>query len=158
MQGVSDRRGVHRRRFGLSGAGRQYLPRGGFTACPEAVRSAEEVGKATTGYRLEDPEQDGVAEFDAAGNCLSIEEKPAHPQVELRRGGAVLLPQQGSRRQIHPSLGARRTGDHLGEPGVSRHERRGVDSPAGIRMARHGHARLAGRSLIFVEVIEKRQG
>ena len=54
----------------------------GFTGMlREAVRSAEEAGKATIfGYRVEDPERYGVAEFDAAGNCLSIEEKPAHPK------------------------------------------------------------------------------
>ena len=46
----------------------------GFTGMlREAVRSAEEAGKATIfGYRVEDPERYGVAEFDAAGNCLSI--------------------------------------------------------------------------------------
>lgn len=44
----------------------------GFTGMlREAVRNAEEQAKATIfGYRVEDPERYGVAEFDAAGNCL----------------------------------------------------------------------------------------
>ena len=47
----------------------------------EAVRSAEEDGKATVfGYWVSDPERYGVAEFDDDGNCLSIEEKPARPK------------------------------------------------------------------------------
>ena len=54
----------------------------GFTGMlREAVRNADEKGKATIfGYRVEDPERYGVAEFDATGNCLSIEEKPEHPK------------------------------------------------------------------------------
>lgn len=47
----------------------------------EAVRTAEQDGKATVfGYWVSDPERYGVAEFDKAGNCLSIEEKPAAPK------------------------------------------------------------------------------
>ena len=47
----------------------------------EAVRAAEEDSKATVfGYWVSDPQRYGVAEFDAAGNCLSIEEKPAQPK------------------------------------------------------------------------------
>ena len=54
----------------------------GFTGLlREAVRTAEEDGKATVfGYRVDDPGRYGVAEFDDKGNCLSIEEKPAHPK------------------------------------------------------------------------------
>lgn len=54
----------------------------GFTAkLKEAVRAAEEEKKATVfGYWVNDPERYGVAEFDAEGNCLSIEEKPEHPK------------------------------------------------------------------------------
>ena len=49
----------------------------GFThLLQEAVRTAEEEGKATVfGYWVSDPERYGVAEFDKEGNCLSIEEK-----------------------------------------------------------------------------------
>ena len=54
----------------------------GFTGMlREAVRTAEVESKATVfGYRVEDPERYGVAEFDNEGNCLSIEEKPAKPK------------------------------------------------------------------------------
>ncbi|MDE6056684.1 MAG: NTP transferase domain-containing protein, partial [Muribaculaceae bacterium] len=51
------------------------------TVLRQAVKDAEEQKKATVfGYRVNDPERYGVAEFDDAGNCLSIEEKPRHPK------------------------------------------------------------------------------
>ena len=47
-----------------------------------AVRRAE-AGEATIfGYRVADPERYGVAEFDAEGRVLSIEEKPAKPRSD----------------------------------------------------------------------------
>ena len=54
----------------------------GFTGLlQESVRNAEAEDKATVfGYYVNDPERYGVAEFDGEGNCLSIEEKPAHPK------------------------------------------------------------------------------
>ena len=53
----------------------------GFTTkLRQAVEDAEN-GKATVfGYWVSDPERYGVAEFDAEGNCLSIEEKPKEPK------------------------------------------------------------------------------
>ena len=44
------------------------------------------------GYRVEDPERYGVAEFDAQGNCLSIEEKPAHPKSNYAVVGLYFYP------------------------------------------------------------------
>ena len=47
----------------------------------EAVENAEKENKATVfGYYVNDPERYGVAEFDAEGNVLSIEEKPVQPK------------------------------------------------------------------------------
>ena len=58
-----------------------------------AVKSAEEDGKATVfGYWVNDPERYGVAEFDKLGNCLSIEEKPAHPKSNYAVVGLYFYP------------------------------------------------------------------
>lgn len=42
--------------------------------------SAEETGATVFGYRVHDPERYGVAEIDADGRVLSIEEKPVSPR------------------------------------------------------------------------------
>ena len=66
----------------------------GFTKMlKEAVRTAEEDKKATVfGYWVSDPERYGVAEFDADGNCLSIEEKPEHPKSNYAVVGLYFYP------------------------------------------------------------------
>ena len=57
-----------------------------------AVTAADE-GRATVfGYRVADPERYGVAEFDADGNCLSIEEKPIEPKSNYAVVGLYFYP------------------------------------------------------------------
>ena len=66
----------------------------GFTTLlKDAVRTAEEENKATVfGYWVSDPERYGVAQFDKAGNCLSIEEKPEHPKSNYAVVGLYFYP------------------------------------------------------------------
>lgn len=46
-----------------------------------ARKNVEEEGKSTVfGYYVSDPERYGVAEFDQAGNVISVEEKPVNPK------------------------------------------------------------------------------
>lgn len=49
---------------------------------PEVLRNAVErkVGATIFGYRVAEPSAYGVVEFDAAGNAISLEEKPAKPR------------------------------------------------------------------------------
>jgi glucose-1-phosphate thymidylyltransferase len=44
------------------------------------IAASREAGATVFGYQVRDPERYGVAEFDAAGRVLSIEEKPSHPR------------------------------------------------------------------------------
>ena len=53
----------------------------GFTELLRQAVADASSGLATVfGYWVSDPQRYGVAEFDAEGNCLSIEEKPATPK------------------------------------------------------------------------------
>ena len=53
----------------------------GFEAqLKQAVADADRGMATVFGYWVSDPERYGVAEFDAEGKCISIEEKPAAPK------------------------------------------------------------------------------
>ena len=55
----------------------------GLVESLRAAASRAEAGEATIfGYRVADPERYGVAEFDAEGRVLSLEEKPAKPKSD----------------------------------------------------------------------------
>ena len=56
--------------------GAQFSPR-------LAEADARTQGATLFGYQVKDPERFGVAEFDAAGKVVSIEEKPAHPRSQF---------------------------------------------------------------------------
>ncbi len=66
----------------------------GFTGMlKRAVDTAEIEHKATVfGYMVPDPERFGVAEIDAEGNVLSIEEKPANPKSNYAVVGLYFYP------------------------------------------------------------------
>ncbi len=44
------------------------------------MAAERETGATVFGYRVRDPERYGVAEFDAAGAVIGLEEKPPHPK------------------------------------------------------------------------------
>ncbi|MGP1992277.1 glucose-1-phosphate thymidylyltransferase RfbA [Zobellia laminariae] len=59
----------------------------------KSVENVERDGKATVfGYNVNDPERYGVAEFDANGNVLSIEEKPDKPKSNYAVVGLYFYP------------------------------------------------------------------
>lgn len=58
-----------------------------------SVANVKDEGKATVfGYYVKDPERYGVAEFDKAGNVLSIEEKPEKPKSNYAVVGLYYYP------------------------------------------------------------------
>ena len=134
----------------------------GFTAMLlEAVRTAEQDQKATVfGYWVSDPERYGVAEFDRAGNCLSIEEKPAKPKSNYAVVGLYFYPNKVVRvaHEIKPSA--------RGELEITTVNQRFLDDgELKVQTLGRGFAWLdtgthdsLSEASTFIEVIEKRQG
>ena len=127
----------------------------------EAVHSAEQDGKATVfGYWVNDPERYGVAEFDAEGNCLSIEEKPEHPKSNYAVVGLYFYPNRvvGIAKDIKPSA--------RGELEITTVNQRFLeDRQLKVQTLERGFAWLdtgthdsLAEASTYVEVIEKRQG
>jgi glucose-1-phosphate thymidylyltransferase len=59
----------------------------------DSVQTVKEEKKSVVfGYYVDDPERYGVAEFDANGNVLSIEEKPVHPKSNYAVVGLYFYP------------------------------------------------------------------
>lgn len=58
-----------------------------------AVENVRDENKATVfGYHVNDPERYGVAEFDAQGNVVSLEEKPKQPKSNYAVTGLYFYP------------------------------------------------------------------
>ena len=134
----------------------------GFTALlRQSVENAEKEGKATVfGYRVEDPERYGVAEFDADGNCLSIEEKPAKPKSNYAVVGLYFYPNKvvDVAANIKPSARGELEITTVNQVFLNDGELKVQVLPRGFAWLDTGtHDSLAEAS-IYVEVLEKRQG
>jgi len=127
----------------------------------EAVHTAKVNRKATVfGYWVSDPERYGVAEFDAEGNCLSIEEKPAQPKSNYAVVGLYFYPNKvvSVAKSIKPSA--------RGELEITSVNQRFLeDGELKVQTLGRGFAWLdtgthdsLSEASTFIEVIEKRQG
>lgn len=134
----------------------------GFTALlRNSVANAEQEGKATVfGYYVNDPERYGVAEFDADGNCLSIEEKPEHPKSNYAVVGLYFYPNKVVEVAKHIKPSAR------GELEITTVNQEFLkDKQLKVQTLGRGFAWLdtgthdsLSEASTFIEVIEKRQG
>ena len=133
-----------------------------FTAMlKRAVANVENEQKATVfGYYVNDPERYGVAEFDEAGNVLSIEEKPACPKSNYAVVGLYFYPNKVVEvaKQIKPSA--------RGELEITTVNQEFLkDGNLKVQLLGRGFAWLdtgthdsLSEASTFVEVIEIRQG
>ena len=125
------------------------------------MANAEREGKATVfGYWVNDPERYGVAEFDKAGNCLSIEEKPALPKSNYAVVGLYFYPNSVVDVAAHIKPSARGELEITTVNQVYLNERKLKVKTLGRGFAwldTGTHDSLSEAST-FIEVIEKRQG
>ncbi|MBQ7878531.1 MAG: glucose-1-phosphate thymidylyltransferase RfbA [Bacteroidaceae bacterium] len=134
----------------------------GFTSMlNEAVRTAEKEEKATVfGYRVEDPERYGVAEFDANGNCLSIEEKPLHPKSNYAVVGLYFYPNKviDVAKNIKPSARGELEITTVNQHFLEEKNLKVQTLGRGFAWLDTGTHDSLSEASTFVEVIEKRQG
>ena len=127
----------------------------------EAVRTAEEEQKATVfGYRVNDPERYGVAEFDQKGNVLSIEEKPAKPKSNYAVVGLYFYPNKvvDVTKNIKPSARGELEITTVNQCFLQDQELKVQLLGRGFAWLDTGTHDSLSEASTFVEVIEKRQG
>lgn len=134
----------------------------GFSAMlRDAVATARERREATVfGYRVNDPERYGVAEFDAEGRCLSIEEKPSQPRSNYAVVGLYFYPNDVVRvaSEIRPSARGELEITTVNQAYLSQDRLMVKTLGRGFAWLDTGTHDSLSEASTFIEVIEKRQG
>lgn len=126
----------------------------------KAVEDADN-GKATVfGYWVSDPERYGVAEFDKEGNCLSIEEKPAHPKSNYAVVGLYFYPNKVVKvaSEIKPSARGEYEITTVNQEFLKDGELKVALLGRGFAWLDTGTHDSLSEASTFIEVVEKRQG
>ena len=134
----------------------------GFTKMlKEAVVAAEQEGNATIfGYWVNDPERYGVAEFDNAGNCLSIEEKPQNPKSNYAVVGLYFYPNEVVEvaRNIQPSARGEYEITTVNQQFLESGKLKVQTLGRGFAWLDTGTHDSLSEASTYIEVLEKRQG
>lgn len=134
----------------------------GFTGLLRHSREqAEQHDKATVfGYYVNDPERYGVAELDAEGNCLSLEEKPLHPKSNYAVVGLYFYPNDVVRvaKAVKPSKRGELEITSVNQDYLGQKRLRVQALPRGFAWLDTGTHDSLSEASTFIECIEKRQG
>lgn len=134
----------------------------GFSALlKQSVENAEKHGLSTVfGYYVNDPERYGVAEYDADGNCLSIEEKPEHPKSNYAVVGLYFYPNSVVEvaKNIKPSARGELEITTVNQHYLAQKTLKVQTLQRGFAWLDTGTHDSLSEASTFIEVIEKRQG
>ena len=127
----------------------------------QAVQNVNDEHKATIfGYYVNDPERYGVAEFDEAGNVLSIEEKPEQPKSNYAVVGLYFYPNTVVEvaRGVKPSARGELEITSVNEEFLHRQQLRMSIMGRGFAWLDTGTHESYQDAGNFIETVEKRQG
>ena len=133
----------------------------GFTGLLRHSRQMADQGKATVfGYYVNDPERYGVAEIDKDGNCLSLEEKPAHPKSNYAVVGLYFYPNSvvDIAKNVKPSPRGELEITSVNQAYLDQRKLRVEALPRGFAWLDTGTHDSLSEASTFIECIEKRQG
>jgi len=126
-----------------------------------AVARVEQEGKATIfGYRVSDPERYGVAEIDAEGQVLSIEEKPKQPRSPYAVTGLYFYPNEvlDIAQSVRPSARGELEITSVNQAFLTQGSLYLEQLGQGFAWLDTGTHDSLSEASTFIEVIEKRQG
>lgn len=126
-----------------------------------AVQSVQQERKATIfGYYVSDPERYGVAELDAEGNVLSLEEKPEKPKSNYAVVGLYFYPNNVVEiaKQVRPSDRGELEITSVNEEYLRRKELKCSMLGRGFAWLDTGTHESFQEAGNFIQTVEKRQG
>ena len=126
-----------------------------------AVDTVEKKGKGCIfGYRVNDPQRYGVAEFDEHKNCLSIEEKPTHSKSNYAVVGLYFYPNDvvGIAETIQPSARGELEITTVNQEYLQQERLKVETLGRGFAWLDTGTHESLSEASTFIEVIEKRTG
>ena len=133
----------------------------GFTGLLRHSRQMADEGNATVfGYYVNDPERYGVAEIDKDGNCLSLEEKPAHPKSNYAVVGLYFYPNSvvDIAKNVKPSPRGELEITSVNQAYLDQKKLCVEALPRGFAWLDTGTHDSLSEASTFIECIEKRQG